>query len=72
MPSSATPSEGVNSANPRHGTLYVHSARVPPPNSFQRSAANAHFPIPTESSGALESNGRELNIVGEERCLLSF
>lgn len=30
------------------------------------------FPIPTESSGALESNGRELNIVGEERCLLSF
>ena len=30
------------------------------------------FPTPTESNGALESKGRELNIVGEERCLLSF
>ena len=29
-------------------------------------------PIPTESNGALESKGCELNIVGEERCLLSF
>lgn len=44
MPSSATPSEGVNSAKLRRSTLYSHSARVPPPNSFQRSAANAHFP----------------------------
>ena len=30
------------------------------------------FPTPTESNGVLESKGRELNIVGEERCLLSF
>ena len=30
------------------------------------------FPTPTESNGVLESKGCELNIVGEERCLLSF
>ena len=40
---SPTPSEGVNFANPRRNTLYGHSVRVPPPNSFQRSTANAHF-----------------------------
>ena len=77
MPSSATPSEGVNSANPRRSTPYSHSARVPPPNSYLRTPSKGvpqmHiFPTPSESNGVLESKGRELNIVGEERCLLSF
>ena len=39
-----TPSEGVNFANPRHSTPYGHSVLIPPPNSFQRSAANVRFP----------------------------
>ena len=56
MPSSATPSEGVNSANPRRSTPYSHSARVPPPNSFRRIAANAHFPYSFGRSEFRESS----------------
>ena len=51
-----TPSKGVNFANHRRSTLYCHSAHVPPPNSFQRSASSAHFPYSFQRSKFCESS----------------
>ena len=53
---SPTPSEGVNFANPRRRTSYGHSVLIPPPNSFQRSAANVHFPYSFRRSERWDEN----------------